>query len=292
MSRSISEIYQTIVAERNKRLELKEFKSDSKMSILNGLSWVVAVVVHGSEVLMDVFTVDISDAMNSRINGTPTYYANMLLRYQKGDVLLVRSDGLAFGYSAIDESKQIITQVSYIESWDENNNDYKLILKTATGEKGSLTAISSDDLVAINGYIQKIAFAGTDISVISQQGDVFIPKITVYYNGSVSESEMYDEIEDALNNFITNIDFDSSIYVSKVIDAIQSVGNVVDVFIDESLGQGLFIARYNMDGVIDSTDKIERVAYTSSGFIRESSKNGLESGIPNFRESIKLSVGK
>ncbi len=292
MSRSISEIYQTIVAERNKRLELKEFNSDSKLSVLNGLSWVVAVVIHSSEVLMDVFTVDISDAMNSRINGTPTYYANMLLKYQKGDVLSVRSDGLAFGYAAVDESKQIISQVSYIESWDENNNDYKLILKTATGEKGSLTAIPSDDLVAINGYIQKFAFAGTNISVISQEGDVFIPKLTVYYNGSVSESEMYDAIEEALNNFITNIDFDSSIYVSKVIDAIQSVSNVVDVFIDDSLGQGLFIARYNTDGIIASTDKIDRVAYTSSGFIRESAKTGLEVNIPNFRESIKLSVGK
>lgn len=66
----------------------------------------------------------------------------------------------------------------------------------------------------------------------------------------------------------------------------------MDVYIDDNLNQGLFIARYNSDGVISSIDKIDRVAYTSSGFIRESSRSGVESDISNFRESIKLVVGK
>ena len=45
--------------------------------------------------------------------GTPAYYANALLQYQQGDELTVREDGLAFGYPNVDETKRIITQVSY-----------------------------------------------------------------------------------------------------------------------------------------------------------------------------------
>lgn len=292
MSRSISEIFRSAVAERNKRLELQEFKSDSKMSVMNGITWVASAIIHSFEVILDTFTVDISEAMNSRINGTPNYYASVLLQYQKGDALTVRPDGLAFGYASVDETKRIINQVSYIESYDDYNRDYKLIFKTATGENGFLQPISKDDLVAVNAYIRNFAFAGTNISVISQQGDVLIPKITVYYNGSVSEGDMYDALTLALKDYINNIDFDSSIYVSKVIETLRKVTNVTDVYIDEEEGQGVYIARYNMDDVIQSTDKIVRMGYTSSGFVRESSKTGVETGIPNFRESIKLVVGK
>ena len=42
MSRTIRQIYEEAVAERNKRLELEEFSNDSKMSVLNGVAWMVA----------------------------------------------------------------------------------------------------------------------------------------------------------------------------------------------------------------------------------------------------------
>lgn len=121
MSRTINEIYKQAVEERNKRLELHEFKSDSKMSILNGITWAFSAVIYSFETLLDVFAVDISTAINNRVNGTPVYYANALLQYQKGDTLTVREDGLAFGYTTIDETKRIITQVSYSESSSDVN---------------------------------------------------------------------------------------------------------------------------------------------------------------------------
>ncbi len=136
MSRTIKQIYEEAVTERNKRLELAEFSSDSKLSVLNGITWVAAAVIYTFESLMDVFAVDIADAINERVNGTPAYYANALLQYQQGDELTVREDGLAFGYGSVDETKRIITQVSYVESTDDQNLDSKLILKVATGPRG------------------------------------------------------------------------------------------------------------------------------------------------------------
>ena len=116
MSRTIKQIYEEAITERNKRLELSEFASDSKLSILNGITWTFAAVVFSFESILDVFAIDISNVINNRINGTPTYYINALLQYQKGDELLVREDGLAFGYANVDETKQIVTQASYMES--------------------------------------------------------------------------------------------------------------------------------------------------------------------------------
>lgn len=252
MSRTIKEIYNEAVAERNRRLELAEFASDSKLSVMNGILWVVAAAIYSFETLLDVFAVDISEAINGRINGTPAYYANALLQYQQGDELTVREDGLAFGYPNVDETKRIITQVSYVESTDDRNLDSKLILKVATGTKGNLSAIPPEDLVPINAYIGKLKFAGTRVEVISTKGDVLIPRLTVFHDGAVPESEVYDAIEEQLNAYMMEIDFDAAVYVSRLTDAVRRAEHVTDVHIDENAvpEQGIFIASHDTDGHI------------------------------------------
>ena len=292
MSRTIKQIYEQAVAERNKRLELAEFSSDSKLSVLNGITWVAAAVIYTFESLMDVFAVDIADAINERVNGTPAYYANALLQYQQGDELTVREDGLAFGYGSVDETKRTITQVSYVESTDDRNLDSKLILKVATGPRGKLEPIPAGDLIPIAAYIDKVKFAGTRIEVVSLPGDVLIPRVTVYYDGAVTEDEIYRAIEEKLAGYMMEVDFDSAVYVSKVIEVIRSATHVTDVWIDEEATpeQGVYLASYDDDGHLRAPEKVARMARTSSGYLRESSATDEEAALPTFRQAIKLMV--
>ncbi|MCE8595681.1 hypothetical protein K0F38_18055 [Bacteroides fragilis] len=292
MSRTIKDIYNEAIQERNKRLELKEFQSNSKVSIMNGITWAVAAVIHSFETLLDVFAIDISQVINQRVNGTPHYYVNALLQYQKGDELVVREDGLAFGYADVDETKRIISQVSYTESTDNINLDSKLILKVAGGTKGNLSALPSDELPPINSYINKLKFAGTRIEIISRDGDVLIPRVQVYYDGAVPEAEVYDSLEEKLNNYIMAIPFDSSIYTSKIVESLRSAEHVTDVYIDPTgiPEQGFFIASYDTDNHITKAKRIERVTQTNSGFLKQSTGKGEEKDLPNFREAIKLII--
>lgn len=294
MSRTIRQIYEEAVAERNKRLELEEFSNDSKMSVLNGVAWMVAALIYTFESILDVFAVDVSETLESRINGTPRYYADALLNYQKGDRLVVREDGLAFGYASIDPSKRIITQVSYVESTDSQNVDSKLILKVATGERGALHEIEAEELTLITAYINQLKFAGTRIEVISRKGDVLIPRVTVYWDGAVPEAEIYDALDEALYTYVMSIDFDAAIYVNRVWEAIRSVEHVTDVWIDSSdtPAQGIFLASYDGDGNLQPTRRIERMTHTSSGYVRESAGTGAEAELPTFRQSIKLVIDK
>ena len=66
MARKINDIYYEIVTERNKRLELSEFASDSKLSIMNGIAWCVAAAIFSFESLLDLFMVDISKVIENR----------------------------------------------------------------------------------------------------------------------------------------------------------------------------------------------------------------------------------
>lgn len=292
MSRTLKEIYNAAVAERNKRMELSEFSSDSKLSVLNGITWVAAAAIHSFETLLDVFAYDISETINNRINGTPDYYARALLQYQKGDELTVREDGLAFGYASVDESKRIITQVSYDESSDDVNLDSKLVLKVATGEKGNLSAVAADELVQIRAYLNRIKFAGTRVEVTSLPGDLLVPRLSVFWDGAVSEAEVLDNIEEKLRQYMMNVEFNAAVYVSKVMEAIRSAGHVTDVWIDEDATpeQGVFLACHDSDGRLQPMRKISRVQHTASGYLRQSSGKGDEEQIPDFRQALKLIV--
>lgn len=292
MARTIKDIYNEAVAERNRRLELTEFSSDSKLSVMNGILWIVSAVIYSFETLLDVFAVDISEAINSRVNGTPEYYANALLQYQQGDELTVREDGLAFGYAQVDETKRIITQVSYVESTDESNLDSKLVLKVATGSKGNLSALSAEELIPVKAYIGKLKFAGTRIDVISTRGDVLVPRLTVFHDGAVPEAEVYDGIEEKIRGYIMEIAFDAAVYVSRLTDAVRNAPHVTDVYIDETAvpRQGVFIACHDADGKIQPLQRVGRMTRTASGYLKESSGNDEETDLPTFREAITLKV--
>lgn len=292
MARTINEIYKDIIAEKNKRLELSDIQSDSKVSIFNSIAWTVAAAIYSFETIMDVFTIDMNSALQERINGTPSYYVNSLLKYQHGDKLKIRDDGLGFGYEKVDETKRIVTQASYQEDSNEQSLDTKLILKVATGTNGKLSPLSSDQLMMVTAYINQIKFAGTTIEVVSRKGDIIIPRLTVYHDGALPEETMRNNIDEALNNFIMETKFNSAIYVSNIVSCLMAIEHVTDVYMDVNAvpQQGVYIVSYESDGSMSQEKRIGRMTYASSGFLRESSKEGDEATIPNFREAIVLKV--
>lgn len=292
MARSINEIYKEIVAEKDKRLELSEYKSDSKVSVINGIAWFVSAAIYSFETIMDTFIIDINDIIKDRINGTPSYYVNAALKYQHGDKLKIKDDGLGFGYEKTDETKRIITQASYQESSNPQSLDTKLILKVATGTNGKLSPLTEDQLTQVTAYINQIKFAGTYIEVVSRKGDIIIPRLTVFYDGSVMEEAMRSALDDALNKFIMETKFNSAIYVSSIVSCLMAVEHVTDVYMDVNAvpQQGVYIVSYESDGTQSEEKRVGRMTYVSSGFLRESSKEGEEKDIPNFRESIVLKV--
>ena len=292
MARSINEIYKEIVAEKDKRLELSEYKSDSKVSVINGIAWFVSAAIYSFETIMDTFIIDINDIIKDRINGTPSYYVNAALKYQHGDKLKIKDDGLGFGYEKTDETKRSITQASYQESSNPQSLDTKLILKVATGTNGKLSPLTEDQLTQVTAYINQIKFAGTYIEVVSRKGDIIIPRLTVFYDGSVMEEAMRSALDDALNKFIMETKFNSAIYVSSIVSCLMAVEHVTDVYMDVNAvpQQGVYIVSYESDGTQSEEKRVGRMTYASSGFLRESSKEGEEKDIPNFRESIVLKV--
>ena len=274
MARTLTEIYTVAKECRNQYLELTEFQNSSKMSILDAFTWVTSSCIWAFENILDVFKVDLAKDLQNRINGSPAYYANALLKYQSGDELEMNDEGTAFSYPTI------------------------------TGAPGAYERVSEEELLAVRAYFHQISFAGTHATIVSRKGDILVPRVTVYYDGAVSEEEVYSNIENALNDFIANISFDGVIYTKKIIDAIQKADHVVDVYVDTTNSdlQGIFIAQYDDDNLlipVDTDDNGEVISYEqrvdrcfvpNSGFIKQSSRSGEEEGIMTWKEAITLKI--
>lgn len=296
MARTLSEIYAEAKERRSQYLELTEFENSSKMSILDAFTWVTSACIWTFENVMDVFKVDLAKDLQNRINGTPAYFANALLKYQSGDDLVMNEDGTVFSYPNIDASKRIVTKVAYFEETEEGFHDKIVRFKVATGEPGAYTRIEEDELIAIRAYLNQILFAGQQARVVSRIGDVLIPRVVVYYDGAVTEDELYQEIENALNTYIANIEFNGLVYAQKVIDSIQGVEHVTDVEVssDDTDHQGIFVAKYDDDNHLIEDEngnvqtKIGRYYVPNSGYIKQSSCAGEEADIPLWRDTIIL----
>ena len=296
MARTLSEIYTFAKECRKQYLELTEWENDSKMSILDAITWVQSSCIWAFENIIDVFKVDLAKDLRNRINGTPAYYANALLKYQSGDELEMNDEGTQFSYANVDETKRIITKAAYSEASQAGFYDKLVTLKIATGTPGAYRQIDDDEMVAIRAYVHQIAFAGTAINVVSRKGDVLVPKFTVYYDGAITPEETYSNIQNAINQFIANLDFNGFIYTQKLIDAIQNAEHVVDVHIDaNNSNQGLFVAQYNDDNNLIEVEgsvlqRIDRFFIPNSGYVKESTKTDDEADIPTWMESIILQI--
>lgn len=304
MARTLSEIYALAKDCRNEHLELTEFQNSSKMSILDAITWTTSACIWAFENIMDVFKVDIAKDIQNRINGTPAYYANALLKYQSGDDLEISEDGTSFLYPAIDETKRIVSKVAYSETTQDGFYDKQLLLKIATGEPGSYSQIVEDEMVKIRAYLNQIIFAGTSAKVVSRKGDILIPRVTVYHDGAVTNDEVYNNIAVSLNSYISSMDFNGVVYVQKIIDAIQAAEHVVDVYIDNGATdyQGIFVAQYDDDNklIVTATDsqgsatsyekRIDRYFVPNSGYIKESTKTGDEATLQTWKEAITLKI--
>lgn len=304
MARTLTEIYTVAKKCRDEYLQLTEFQNSSKMSVIDAFTWVTSACIWTFENVLDVFKVDLAKDLQNRINGTPAYYANALLKYQYGDELQMNDEGTQFSYPTVDVTKRIITKVAYSENAEAGFHDKELLLKVAKGDPGKYERLTEDELLEARAYLRQIAFAGTHFVMVSRKGDVLIPRVTVYYDGAIPAEDVYTNIENALNDFIANLDFNGVIYAQKVIDAIQTAEHVVDVYVDNSATdkQGIFVAQYDDDNnlvphqastggdVITYEERVERYFVPNSGYVKESTGQDAEATLPTWRSAIVLKV--
>lgn len=257
--RSISQIYSEAVSTRNNYLQLTELnsgRSNSKLSMINLLTYVVAVCIHTYETILDLFQVRLANVLMGRINGTPDWYATIAKKFQynnvngKGDILQFNEDTLQIEYVQVDTTRRIIEKAAWELAEDG------LILKVCKANDNSnevnngipYSPLNDSELTAFKQFIDQIKFVGADIYTESLPGDIVTivadENSPIFFNDSyVTAAQTLTTLQQALVQFVNNMKFNSMLYYQDILDVIRKAEYITDV----SNNVRVYVSAYNVE---------------------------------------------
>ena len=291
MSKSLSQIYSEAIQTRNNYLQITELNSgltNSKMSILNLITYVMSVLIHSYHVILDIFEIEIANIISTRINGTAQWYVIMATKFQYNnntkncDQLVFDEDTLKIKFNKVDTSHQIIAKAAYVD----NDTKDGIILKVCknninSDEKNNgvnYMQLNSDELTAFKYYLSQIKFIGANIQVLSIPGDIITVKncVVVYNDRYITEEQAFNNIKNALIKYTTTLDYNAFIYSQKIIDTIMSLD-----YIENINNIDIYINKYNLSlRKYDNAVKLTNIQHAYSGYIKFIDEKG-ESTIKN-----------
>lgn len=244
MARTIAEIQAEMVATKEADSNLDGLTSTSQTAIWNLIFFICAAAIKFIEDLFDVFSEDIEDRKLEIPVGGLKWYASESLLYQFGDELqflseFVNADGVTvtlIGDTLVYNPVEPDNRVVDLSAADIVNGI--LIIKVAKVTSGVAEPLSTAELAGFTQYWLEKRFAGTSISIVSQDPDLLKAEYLITYDPqllsptgeSLSTPGTYP-VEDAINTFLQSFQSDNfagSMQVMKLTDAIQTSTGVVN----------------------------------------------------------------
>lgn len=220
MARTINEIQNEMISSIQEKAGFT--LSSSKVAEWRLWTYIFAVAVHTFEIVLDMFRSEIDTLTNKITPGTIRWYAEMCYRFQNGYELLFDESKTMLYYPVIDPDAQIVKIVAIRE---EKN---KLVIKAAKQDKdGKIIPLNLEEKYNFASYIDAIKFAGVDTSVISTSEDKLRYNLEVYFEPSIPNMLVRQNILDALKEFKSSLGFDSMVYKQRFIDAVMGAEGVV-----------------------------------------------------------------
>jgi len=258
MARTISEIYNAIISEKQNQTELtalqpaidnsqtllEDLTSTSKVEIWRLIFWVTSVAIWSFEKIMDQFKAEVEATADSLIVGTDRWLQLRALEFQLGDQLQFIDE--KYQYSVIDETKKIIKTASVI------TQNSQVVIKVAKDDgSGGLEPLTSSELQSFNAYMLNIAPAGTNMGALSIEADDVLLSYDIVYNplilasnGESLSSPGTFPVEDAINAYIQGLPFDGVLNLTKLTDAIQQVEGVNDPVLNSAQAKPTYQISY------------------------------------------------
>jgi hypothetical protein len=200
----------------------------SAVSPFNVMIYALAAAIFTFETMLDITTANIQAIADSVPAGNSKWVQRQILNFQFGDV--VQLINFVPTYSPVDVTHRIVTRASV-----KQLNSGVLSIKVAKGVVPSLGPLSGPELLALKDYYfgtattEGVGFAGVKTVFVNLQPDRMRVQATVYFLGQYVESTVKAAVIAAIDNFFAtfqDVAFDGTVYMIKLVDAIQAVPGV------------------------------------------------------------------
>lgn len=201
----------------------------SRVSLVRLLFYVVSYVIALKETKLQEWKDAVQSVAEETHYGTASWWIAKAKSWQEGDGLSI-IDGKV-DYPTVRPEKRVITAASVTV------NGRVLNLKVAKGESGNLQGLNNEQLSSFAGYVEQIKPLGIKVNCISGTANILRLYGEVRYKGERLQAEVERQVIAALNDMLQNIEFNGTIYTSKIVQTVMNVDGVASVH----------IGRYTMD---------------------------------------------
>jgi hypothetical protein len=207
----------------------------SRVSVFNVIIYVVSAAIFTLETMVDILKASIQAIADSAPSGNVKWVQRQILNFQFGDVITLVN--FVPTYVPIDESARIVTRCSV-----KQLTSGFLAIKVAKGTVPSLGPLSAPELAALKDYYfgtsttEGVGFAGVRTTFINLDPDRMRVQATVYFLGQYVEADVKAAVIVAIDNFFATFSdtaFDGTVFMIKLVDAIQVVPGVSRVTLDD-----------------------------------------------------------
>lgn len=240
MARTITQIFDEIVATKNNQTELVGLTSTSNTSLWKLIYYTVAVAINFHEQLWDLFKKDLETIRDNTPVQTERWWNDRMKNYFQYDpidtdkgVLSIGEDFVPF-YITVDETKRIIDFSAVKQTEGSRQVNIKLAKDDGSG---NATQLSLAELTSAKSYVNEIQGAGLFIQTVSFPADVLEIDVDLYFNGQYIISNVEADVKLAIQDYLFNLKFDGTVELIRLIDSIQNVDGIQDVFINVIYGK-------------------------------------------------------
>lgn len=314
MARTIAEIQQEILIEKDRYSELAVLTNDSKTSIWRLWVYIMATAIWIHEKIVE------RNALISRPH-TLNWYREQAFNYVSGADLVWQDGYFRFDTSSIsniDEAKLIkncaISERLFNDVFTDDNatqNTEELIkeyyynqvgivtIKVAKEVGGVPAQLTTSEKIPFIAYMNEIKDAGTQIRVISTSGDkirivleVYVDPLVIYTQGANAGALISNvstkPVEDIVTNYLRTLEFNGAFVPTFLVDKIQEIPGVQLPILRQ-----VKIAAFNQDfstgnTIYDDTDSRKETSFfvPTSGYFN----TNFSSSDPNVENSEGIYV--
>jgi len=201
--------------------------SPSKTAEWSLWRYIVAVCINFLEQKFDIFKEELELIALRAVPGTAQWLQRQVLNFQYSATIpqVVILKDFYPTYDPVLPELRIIKRCSV-----KQQADRVVLVKVATIDtSGNLIPVPTIPFNSLKGYLSKIQFAGTKVTLITKNADRVYLQLDIYYDGEYVESTVKTNVILAVENYLATLPFDGVFSNSSLEDAIQKVAGVKDV---------------------------------------------------------------
>lgn len=226
MARTINQIQQQIIDVKQTDPTLSAYTwSDSKVAVWRLWTYVVSVCIWTLENLYDYHKTEVEQIIATQKPHSLQWYVYKAKLFQLGETLPDDSD--TYTDTSVDPMVMIIKHAAAVELSN------LVRIKVAKDNAGTLEALTTGELAAFSGYMNRIKDAGVRVQLTSSNPDILQLVLSVYYDplvltstGARIDGTSSTPVLDAVNEFLANLPFNGVFVLNNLIGALQAIDGV------------------------------------------------------------------